>query len=326
MAHIFSLKNPIVLLSLSILMIAYSGAAIGEGYSEDLIGIDVQDLEGDLANYFKIPKGEAGILITKVLVETPAEKADLQVGDVIISVADKNIDSVETWLNIVPDVVAPEKKLSLAIIRDGKKKSVTLDIPKFIEVDRQKKRCYIGKDDFHKFPLPLQMMNPGMWAPPRNYLGVVLHDLQPETRESSGYQGPNGVYIHNVIEGTPAEKAGLKTGDVIITINGTPAESPSHARQLIVDAEKEATLTLTIFRDGKEHTLQAPLEFREGEGYMKYVLPFKDSWREFRDDFDENIKPELKQDIEELRQQMLNLKEEMKQLREEIQRNEAFAD
>lgn len=98
---------------------------------------------------------------------------------------------------------------------------------------------------------------------PRGYLGVGLVDLTPELLTHFGVSGDKGVLISSVEPGSPAEKAGLKVGDVLTSIDGKGADSQWQVRMQIRHQEDNATVPLEIWRGGKAQNLTATLEKRE---------------------------------------------------------------
>ncbi len=98
---------------------------------------------------------------------------------------------------------------------------------------------------------------------PRGYLGVGLLVLTPELRTHFGAPDDAGALVDSVAAGSPAEKAGIKVGDVLARIDGEPIEGPHDVRSQIRDAEDGETATIELYRDGRAQTVTAALERRE---------------------------------------------------------------
>lgn len=89
----------------------------------------------------------------------------------------------------------------------------------------------------------------------RGFLGAAIQDLTKELAKSFGYDGHEGVLVSDVSKGGPAEKAGLKSGDIVIQFNG---RTMNHARQLrntVAETHPESTINVEIFREGKRQTI-----------------------------------------------------------------------
>jgi serine protease Do len=93
----------------------------------------------------------------------------------------------------------------------------------------------------------------------RGYLGVLIQELTPELAKSFGMQDTKGALIGDVTNDSPAAKAGLKSGDVVVELNGQPVTEVGSFRNQVsmIAPGKEAKLTL--LRDGKRVTVNVQL-------------------------------------------------------------------
>lgn len=98
---------------------------------------------------------------------------------------------------------------------------------------------------------------------PRGYLGVGLTDLTPALRAHFGVPEESGVMVSDVEPGSPAEKAGIKVGDVITTFDGQAIENTFELRLKVRQAEDGAATPLEVWRGGRAQNLTATLEKRE---------------------------------------------------------------
>lgn len=95
------------------------------------------------------------------------------------------------------------------------------------------------------------------------YLGVHLIDLTPELRTHFGVDESTGVLIGTVAEASPAAAAGLRVGDILTSIDGTPVGGRGELARRIAASEEGDSISLEIFRDGSYQVLQAQLEQRD---------------------------------------------------------------
>lgn len=93
----------------------------------------------------------------------------------------------------------------------------------------------------------------------RGFLGAMIQDLTKELAKSFGYDGRDGVLVSDVAKGGPAEKAGLKSGDIIIRFNGHPMNHATQLRNTVAQTPPETTVEVEIFRDGKRQTISVKL-------------------------------------------------------------------
>jgi serine protease Do len=94
----------------------------------------------------------------------------------------------------------------------------------------------------------------------RGYLGVTPSVITPEDGEALGLpKNIRGIAVDEVPKGTPAEKAGLKVGDVIVALDGKPITTVAEMRLMIAQMAPDTKVKLKIYRKGKEQTIEATL-------------------------------------------------------------------
>jgi serine protease Do len=94
----------------------------------------------------------------------------------------------------------------------------------------------------------------------RGYLGVSLQNIDENIARGLKMNAPEGVLVSGVIEGSPAEKAGLKSGDVILEFNGRKVSEAVELRKSIADLSPGSIAEVRINRDGAPLALKAHLE------------------------------------------------------------------
>jgi len=168
----------------------------------------------------------------------------------------------------------------------------------------------------------------------RGYLGIYPDDVKPNSSEKLDVHA--GVLVSEVVEGSPADQAGLQDGDVIIQFEGTEVKDVSHVRQLIKDQGAGEHVDLMIIRDGETNKLSVVL----GEAKPAYSYSWmKDtqfpdppeapepSTAEFYYDQAEAYLQQVqdwtdleKVSLDELREELKRLTEEMKKMSKELER------
>jgi len=86
----------------------------------------------------------------------------------------------------------------------------------------------------------------------RGWIGVSIQELTPELAKSFGLKEPNGVLVSSVTPGDPAEKAGLKAGDIIVGFNGKTITELSDLPRTVASTPPGKTVEVKVIRDGKE--------------------------------------------------------------------------
>ena len=94
----------------------------------------------------------------------------------------------------------------------------------------------------------------------RGWLGVTIQPLSKDMAAQFGLKDQKGSIVSDVTEGGPAEKAGLKSGDIITEFDGKPVDDPSVLRNIVASTHPGAKLLMKIVRDGKPMTLTVEIE------------------------------------------------------------------
>ena len=93
----------------------------------------------------------------------------------------------------------------------------------------------------------------------RGWLGVMIQDVTPELAKSFGLSTTKGVLVSDVTEDSPAEKAGLKRGDVITRFNGKEVRDSHMLSRTVAATRPKSKVTIDIIRNGKEKSLQVQI-------------------------------------------------------------------
>jgi serine protease Do len=100
----------------------------------------------------------------------------------------------------------------------------------------------------------------------RGYLGVGIQDVNQDLAQAMNLKTTEGILVGDVVQNGPADKAGLKSGDVVIQLNGQPVQNTGEFRNAIGAAGNGATVKLDVLRDGKPVKIEAKLGEQPQEG------------------------------------------------------------
>ncbi len=220
---------------------------------------------------------EDQIEITEVEKESPAELADLEEGDIILEFQGEEVGDTEALQSMIRKS-KPGESVTIKIERKGKVQDVKVKLGELTEEE-------IWSEFESKFPglfrrEKITPFSPGIVAKPdafrfgfaqRKYIGIGAQELNPELSEFFGIDKGTGILISSIDEGSPAEKAGLKVGDVIIMADGERVERTQDLVGLIQDKEKGDKITIEFLRDKKKRTVE--VEVAEEEGSISYFAP-----------------------------------------------------
>jgi C-terminal processing protease CtpA/Prc len=220
------------------------------------LGVSVSDVTSEKVKELKLA-GEYGAVVEDVREDSPAAKAGLKKGDVILQFAGEKVRSVAELRRLVRETPAG-RTVAIEISRDGHTQNLSTNIAQGPEMKwfSQVEPRHFEMPDVHVPDFDFNMMFVGG---PR--LGIKAEEL---TSQLAGYFGVwqgKGVLVSEIEDGTPAQKAGLKAGDVIIKVNDKPIASVAELREAIRnDSREKYKVTLTIVRDRKEQTVGVQLE------------------------------------------------------------------
>ena len=98
----------------------------------------------------------------------------------------------------------------------------------------------------------------------RGYLGVFPQNVSPGMASVFGLSGTDGALISEVAKDTPADKAGFKSGDVVVTFNGEKVKDSNEFRRMVADVTPGREVEVEIIRDGERKKLEVKIEERPG--------------------------------------------------------------
>ena len=99
----------------------------------------------------------------------------------------------------------------------------------------------------------------------RGWLGVYIQKLTPEAAENLGISGKHGALVSDVTSGGPAEKAGIRSGDVIVGFNGKEIRDEHELPQTVASTKPGKTANVRLLREGKEMTVAVTIAEMTGE-------------------------------------------------------------
>jgi len=113
------------------------------------------------------------------------------------------------------------------------------------------------------------------WSTSKGRLGVMLMSLTPELRKHFGASDDRGVLVAHVDPDTPAAKAGIAVGDVIVEVRGQKIDSASDVLSAVEDLGKGERVKITVFRDRASRSLDATLDASWSPPWLQnWMKPF----------------------------------------------------
>jgi len=158
------------------------------------LGIAVQDLTPDLAKAFGIQQQEGGAVVVQVVENSASAKAGIEIGDVITKVNDRPVRDAGDLRNVI-GLLRVDQKVKLSVLHNGMERTTTLAITE------PQQTTIIGEKLSEKLA------------------GAVFSAIN---EGSPMFNQAEGIYVINTDAGSPAARAGLRKGDVIVSVNRAP--------------------------------------------------------------------------------------------------------
>ncbi|MCB9190546.1 MAG: PDZ domain-containing protein [Flavobacteriales bacterium] len=221
--------------------------------------------------------GQKGALVDGLIEGSAAEKAELKEGDVIISVNNTDVTSEKQLRDVIDDFKVGEE-VNVKYLRDGKKlsKKVTLGESKDMMVFKHG----FGPEGSNEFFFEGEFDEEALQEQMEKLKDMNINfDFDMDFDDNSAFLGVTpgektdaGVSLGKVIEGSSAEKMGLKSGDVITKLDGKSVEHFDDLAEVIKAKEAGDKIEVEYLRDGKKGKLNGELGKRDGRVFQKRIM------------------------------------------------------
>jgi len=230
------------------------------------LGVTLKDVTAEKARDLKLP-GEYGALVESVDADSAAAKAGLQKGDVIVEFAGERVRSVAQLRRLIRETPAG-RTVSLQVIRDGQARTLSATLqPRKNQFSFQTPEIHIPEINIAPNLVSPYLRGFTYMFDGRPTLGISGDELTTQLASYFGVKQGKGVLVREVVAGSPAAKAGLKAGDVIVAVDGKSVATVAELRKALElkAGEEKRKLNLAIVRDRHEQTVPVELE-RPGLG------------------------------------------------------------
>lgn len=304
-------KRRFFAVALTVAVLALSAAAWAGPNSDAWMGIYTQTVDPDLKEAFNLDS-DHGIVVKMVIPDSPADKAGLKQGDIILMLDKQRLINADDLVAYVQDH-KPGDKLDVRVSRQG--------VEKDIEVQLGERSNYSDDRDYlfgmmnqapHTYSKTYKFYD-SKYAD--SYIGVTLQSLNSQLGEYFGVKDGQGALITEVLADSPAEKAGLKAGDVVVAVDGEAVSDPSGVQKVVAAKNEGDKIDVRVIRNHAEKQFafeveKSPDNFPPLGNYM------------FPDDEDMIFMPRMRGlfqgDFDQSGPDMKELQEQMKQLQEEL--------
>lgn len=231
------------------------------------LGVGVREIDTERARALSL-KDEYGVEITRVEVESPAAKAGMKVGDVVLEFNGQRVEGTEQFVRVVKETPAG-RTVKLLVHRGG----ASMTLPATIASRKMKGMTTTGvpmegmhiemprMEGFTMPDIPKAMMS---WR--SAVLGVEAEALG-ESQLASYFGVKEGVLVRSVMKGTAAEKAGIKAGDVLVKVDDTKVATPRDVTSAVRTARTNArkSFAVVLMREKREVSVSVTVDEDSGE-------------------------------------------------------------
>ena len=238
------------------------------------IGVSIRDVTGEDAVKAKMAQ-PAGVYVESVVESSPASKAGLQAGDIVIDFDGERVRSTSHFTRLVQESV-PNRQVAAVVVRGTSKQTVTVVpdtsgtfnlLSNNTRLRLQGAQRQVPRD--LNLRLDTDAFRNRVTAPGRN-LGVTVSPLSDQLASHFGVK--QGVLVSTVTSNSPAAAAGVRAGDVITAVNGQAVSSSADMTRALRE-NSSGSVDIAVTRDRKSLSLKATLPARTTRPSGRGSLP-----------------------------------------------------
>jgi C-terminal processing protease CtpA/Prc len=231
------------------------------------LGVESQEVSAEKAKELKLP-AERGVLLERVVPDSPAAKGGLKDNDVITEINGVRVEGAAQFRRMIHEIPAG-RSAQFTVWRDGRAQTISVTLGKSEDRGnmwlKSAPRAFSFQLPKIEIPevAPMPDMdwggNYGVLAGGRPRLGIDAEDLSGQFGAYFGAPDGEGVLVREVNSGSPAEKAGVKSGDVITSLNSERIRSLGDLREKLAGKRAEKTVKLGVLRNKSEVSITVEL-------------------------------------------------------------------
>jgi len=227
--------------------------------SSGYLGVGVAEIDDERAKTLKL-KETRGVEIKSVEPGSPAAKAGLREGDAVLEYNGQPVEGVEQFIRMVGETPTG-RKVTMQIIRNGGPQTLVVTIAARTAPDWggafELQIPEAPEAPFSVAPMPPPVVIPDMPRPMLSWrnavIGIEAEALNPQLADFFGVK--DGALVRSVAKNSPAEKAGMKAGDVVTKVNGADVSSAREISSQVRAAGNTRSIPFVVVRNHREMTL-----------------------------------------------------------------------
>lgn len=272
---------------------------------------------------------EGRVLITRVEENSPAELVKLKPGDRVLKIDGKEIGTSDQLVSEIR-TRRPGQDINLTVDRDGMTQEIKVKLGAMPEEEARRELELRFPGLFRQLPgFPLRPVLPDLPEGEKfefefgfehyRFIGVALEQLNPELSKYFGVPDGRGLLVARVNSGSPAEKAGIRVGDVIVAADGRRVETLEALTDQIQKKKKGEKISLEIIRDKKKMKIEVEVAEERRKNWPDpgrfSSKEMQEKAREYRDHLMQTYKTWQKEHEEQLNK----VQEEMARLKSQLE-------
>ena len=230
------------------------------------LGVETREVTADTVKQLHLP-GERGVVVGKVLQDSPAAKSGLKDNDVITEINGQRVEGTAQFRRMIREIPAG-RSVQLTVWRAGRAQTLSVTLG---QMQEDRRLLSDEAPQLFKFRMP-EMTK--VWPVPdvpamewdgdtllmnRPRLGIDAEDLNEQLGSYFGAPDGEGILVRSVNPGSAAEKAGVKAGDVIVSLDGQPIHGLAELRSKLGPATGGKSVKLGVLRNKSALTLDVEI-------------------------------------------------------------------
>jgi len=231
------------------------------------LGVGVAEVTPEKVKELKLP-AERGTLLGKIVPDSPAARAGLKENDVITEINGQRVEGSEQFRRMIREIPTG-RTAQLSVWRDGRQQTIAVTLGKSEAAHHHSMLALtpgayaFQMPELQELPALEDLRNFSFSVSGRARLGIDAEDLEGDFGNYFGAPDGEGVLVRNVLENSPAAKAGLKAGDVITSMDGERIHSARELREKLMMKKDAKSVKLGLLRNRSELSLTVELPASE---------------------------------------------------------------
>jgi serine protease Do len=226
------------------------------------LGVEIGEVTAEKAKDLKL-SAVRGVIVDGVEPDSPAAKAGIKEKDVITQYDGQPVEGAVQFRRLIRET-PPGRTITLEISRGGSLQNISVELGDrtdvYVRKMKGKMRDFGGAYSFSMPNVEELPDMPEVMDSRTPVLGINAEDLTSQLGSYFGAPNNAGVLVREVRPGTPADKAGLKAGDVITKVEGKEVRTLADLRAQLREKSNQASANMSVLRKGSEVAVTVPIE------------------------------------------------------------------